>query len=211
MEADVTQQTTDQGEIGPSLTVPTCNIQINPDDVDITLTGSLVTKIASVLIPLLKNTVIPSMITTIESQVKTLVSTTVDQDLKHFGSQVALPDIGNLTLDYAQIGHSPFVTTDKIFELNINGTTFDPHHLHNTGIQPVDLPVFNTSGKSAQGYVSEYTLNTTLQAAFDSGRTLNITQILSRVNFTLTTDMVGVAIPEIVTKYGKGKPVDIVA
>lgn len=61
-----TQASTPSYELAPKLKVNKATISINPDDVDITLSGSLVTKIASVLVPLLKSTVIPSVVNIIE-------------------------------------------------------------------------------------------------------------------------------------------------
>lgn len=49
-------------ELAPSVKVGKLDISVNPDDVDITLTGSLVSKIANILIPLLKSSVLPNII-----------------------------------------------------------------------------------------------------------------------------------------------------
>jgi len=46
-------------------------------------------------------------------------------------------------------------------------------------------------------------------AGFTTGNTLDITYLLSKLNVTVTTDEVGVVIPELVTKYGSGKNVTI--
>jgi hypothetical protein len=37
-------------------------ININPNDIDVTLTGSMVAKIAGIFVPLIKNTLIPAAV-----------------------------------------------------------------------------------------------------------------------------------------------------
>lgn len=73
-----TQQGTPAYELAPKLTTQKIDISVNPDDIDIKLTGGLVARIANVLIPLLKSSVIPSIIDQVTSQAKTLVDTTID-------------------------------------------------------------------------------------------------------------------------------------
>ena len=58
---------------------------MNPDDIDITLSGSLVAKIASVFIPLFKSTLIPMIVNDLVQTVTTTIDTTVDQDLALYG------------------------------------------------------------------------------------------------------------------------------
>lgn len=66
MEIDVSEQPgTPSTEMAPKLAVQKSGITINPDDLDVTLSGSLVASIASVFIPLFKSTIIPSVITTL--------------------------------------------------------------------------------------------------------------------------------------------------
>lgn len=60
---------------------------MNPDDIDIQLTGGLVSKIANILIPLIKSSVVPSIIDQVTTQAKTLIETTIDEDLKTYGNQ----------------------------------------------------------------------------------------------------------------------------
>jgi len=71
------------------------------------------------------------------------------------------------------------------------------------------MPVRDAAGQSAQGYFSEYTLNTLLEAGFSTQNTLDITYLLSKLNVTVTTDNLGVVVPEILAKYGSGKAVGI--
>lgn len=68
-------------ELAPKLEVSNVNVAINPDDIDIKLSGSLVSKIASVFIPLFKKTLIPMIVDDLEAQVKDLVDKTIDMEL----------------------------------------------------------------------------------------------------------------------------------
>jgi len=54
------------------------NISIDPKNIDITLSGSAVAKIANILIPLIKSSLIPVMVDSIEKEIKTLIETTID-------------------------------------------------------------------------------------------------------------------------------------
>jgi len=61
-----------------------------------------------------------------------------------------------------------------------------------------------------QAYISDYVLNTAFEAGFLTGNTLDITYLLEKyLNVTVTTDNLGVIIPEILTKYGSGKAVGL--
>ena len=57
-----TQPGTPTTELAPKLTAQKVAVAINPDDVDITLSGSFVAKIAGVFIPLIKSTIIPTIV-----------------------------------------------------------------------------------------------------------------------------------------------------
>jgi len=74
---------------------------------------------------------------------------------------------------------------------------------------PVAMPVRDAAGQAGQGALSEYTLNTLMEAGFSTGNTLDITYLLSKLNVTVTTDNMGVLVPEILAKYGSGKAVGI--
>jgi len=79
IELDVgTQSGSIAGELAPLLKVQKMNINMNPDDIDITLSGSLVAKIASVFIPLFKSTLIPMIVNDLVQTVTTTINTTVD-------------------------------------------------------------------------------------------------------------------------------------
>jgi hypothetical protein len=67
MEIDVSEQAgTPSTEMAPKLKVQKSTISINPDDLDVTLSGSLVAKIASVFIPLFKSTIIPAVVKAVQ-------------------------------------------------------------------------------------------------------------------------------------------------
>lgn len=76
-----TQEGTPSYDLAPKVSVGAFDIDINSNDVDIKLTGGAVASIANILIPLLKSTVLPQVISTAKSTVTTLINTTVDQDL----------------------------------------------------------------------------------------------------------------------------------
>jgi len=71
------------------------------------------------------------------------------------------------------------------------------------------MPTRLADGQAAQGSLSEYTLNTLMEAAYSTQNTLDITYLLSKLNVTVTTDNLGVVVPEILAKYGSGKAVGI--
>jgi len=48
-----------------------------------------------------------------------------------------------------------------------------------------------------------------LESGFSTQNTLDITYLLSKLNVTVTTDNLGVVVPEILTKYGSGKAVGL--
>jgi len=61
-----------------------------------------------------------------------------------------------------------------------------------------------------QSYISDYVLNTAFEAGFQTGNTLDITYLLLKfLNVTVTTDNLGIVVPEILTKYGSGKAVSL--
>ena len=58
-----TQPGTPSNELAPKLKIVKSDISINPADIDVTLSGSLVAKVASLVIPLIKSSVIPAIVT----------------------------------------------------------------------------------------------------------------------------------------------------
>jgi hypothetical protein len=202
------QPGTPSTDMAPKLIVDTLNIGINPDDVDIKLTGGSVAKIASVLIPLIKSSLLPTIVDMAQSQVKTLIETTIDQDLAKYGTRITIPYLAGVTFDYGQL-MMPKVTSDNVFELAMDGTFYDINKPEAYKIAPAVWPLRNPKGKTFQAYLTQYTINTQFIAAYDTKNVLDITQLLSKVGVKITTDEVGKAIPAILQKYGSGKEVSI--
>jgi hypothetical protein len=73
-----TQPGTPSTDVAPKILADKVAVNINPDDIDIKLSGSLVSKIASVFIPFFKSTLIPMIVDDLTAQIKTIVETTVD-------------------------------------------------------------------------------------------------------------------------------------
>lgn len=58
--------------------------------------------------------------------------------------------------------------------------------------------------------MTDYVLNTAFESGYLTGNTLDITYLLEKyLNLTVTTDNLGVVVPEILTKYGSGKAVGL--
>jgi len=56
-------------------------VNLDPNDIDITLSGSLVSKIANIFIPLIKSSIIPQIIDQVKAAAKTTIEGTIDTDL----------------------------------------------------------------------------------------------------------------------------------
>lgn len=130
MNADIelgltTQPGTPSTDVAPKITADKVAININPDDIDIKLSGSLVSKIASVFIPLFKSTLIPMIVDDLTSQIKTIVDTTIDDDLAKYGTQAEIPYLAGVTFDYGELNGGFKVSTDQVLSGALNGTFFD--------------------------------------------------------------------------------------
>lgn len=101
------------------------------------------------------------------------------------------------------------VTNTGAFEMAVNGTFYDSKNLAaSQWPAPATFPVRNPKGRTLQGHLTEWSVNTALEAGFRSQNYLNVTEIIHQVaNYTVNTTTIGVPIPEIVTKYGDGKPI----
>lgn len=181
---------------------------MNSDDIDVKLTGGLVAKIANILIPVIKSSVIPAIIKQVEDTATTLINGQIDQDLALYGTQELIPFLGGVTADYAQVG-GPQFTSQKVFQMGVNGTFFDANNVQKPAAPPATFALRDAQGKDAQVYLTDYTVNTAVEAGFTTGLDLDITHILSLLNVTVTTDEVGVVLPEVITKYGAGKAVGL--
>merc|ERR1712166_340205 len=193
MEVDVSEQAgTPSTQMAPKLKVQKSDITINSDDLDITLSGSLVAKIASVFIPLFNSTIIPLVVKQVQAQIVTVIDTTVNQDLVVYGSEETIPYLAGVTADYAQYGKGATFTADNIFEMSVAGKFYNKNVATPSTYSPVAFPARTVGGESAQGFLSEYTVNTLLEAAFSTQNTLDITYLLTKLNVTVTTDNLGV-------------------
>lgn len=194
--------------MAPKLTVNALDVSLNPDDIDISLSGSLVSKIANVFIPLIKSSIIPSVIDQAKTAIKTGIETTVDDDLKLYGNQIEIPYLAGVTFDYAQLGDGPKIS-DTQFNMNLNGTFFDAQDIEVPAFKPASFDSTDLKGKQLDGYFTDYVLNTMFESGFLTGNTLDVTELLSKLNVTVTTDNLGLVIPEVLTKYGSGKAVGL--
>lgn len=205
-----TQAGTPATDLAPMVTVSKVDVNIDSNDIDIKLSGSLVSKIASVFIPFFKSTIIPMVVKDLEDQVKSIVSGTVDKDLAEYGTQAEIPYLAGVTFDYAQMGEGPQVSADGILSGALNGTFFDAEEVQASKYAPAAFKVRDPTGKMLQAYVSDFVLNTAFEAGFLTGNALDITYLLEKyLNVTVTTDNLGIVIPEILTKYGSGKAVNL--
>lgn len=92
--------------------------------------------------------------------------------------------------------------------MGVNGTFFDSGHIKAPAGSPATFTLHDTQGPEAQAYLTDYTITTALESGFTTGNTLNLTYLLEEyLNVTVTTDNLGVLIPEVLTKYGSGKAV----
>lgn len=207
-----TQQGTPSYDVAPKLSVSKVDINVNPDDIDIKLTGDLVSKIASALIPLLKSTVVPTVIDQVKGQVQTIVNGQIDQDLKEYGTQALIPYLGGVTIDFGQEMGGPQVSQDSAIMLALNGTFFDADNVQPSQFSPASFTPRDPAGKQLQGYLTDFVANTLFESGFLTGNTLDLTYLLKTfLNLTVTTSEVGVLIPEIVQHYGADKPVQLSA
>jgi hypothetical protein len=205
-----TQPGNPKTELAPYLDVSKINVIINPNDIDITLSGSLVSKIANIFIPLFKSTLIPMIVSDLEDQVKTLVDQTLDMALATNGTQAVIPYLAGVTFDYAQMAGGPMISSDGVFSMVLNGTFFDAEDVKKSAYTPATWAPRDPTGKDFQGYLTDYTLNTAFESGFQTGNTLDITYLLQNyLNVTVTTDVLGEIIPEFLTHYGSGKAASI--
>jgi len=189
--------------------IPKVNINVDPNDIDIKLSGGgLVTKIAAIFIPLIKDTIIPDLLKTLESTIQGKVTDTINTDLAEF-VHIAIPALAGVTTDVAQLLGGPKFADTKVFTMGLNGTSYDAKNVVAPAYHPATYDATDLQGKELQAYFTEYTANTALDAGFLTGNTLDITKILSKLNVTVTTDDIAVIIPEILTKYGSGKNVSL--
>jgi len=94
--------------------------------------------------------------------------------------------------------------------MGVNGTFFNAKNVAASKYTPATFPLRNPSGKGFQLYLTSYLVNTLGEAGFSTGNTLDITYYLNKLfGLNILTDMVGLAIPEVLAKYGDGRNVTI--
>jgi len=96
------------------------------------------------------------------------------------------------------------ITTQNYFEMAVNGTFYNANHTDSTSYpDPVKFDVRNPAGRSLQGHLTEYTVNTALEAAFSSDNELDVSYILYQLlHINITTTNLGTVLPQLITKYG---------
>jgi hypothetical protein len=204
-----TQVSNTTGELAPKLAVKKSDINVDPSKVDIKLTGSLVAKIASVFIPLFKSTIIPDVIKTVQQQITEIVDNQIDTALMVNGTQITIPYLSGVTVDFAQMNNGPTVTSNSVLEMSVNGTIFDDHRPRAISELPASFNVHDPAGKTFQAYLTDYVVNSAFDASYSTGAPIDVTHLLSLANVTVTTDDIGTVFPEVLTKYGSGKNVSI--
>jgi len=195
-------------DLAPVLKIVKDDVNIDPSNVDVKLTGGLVAKIASLLIPLIKSSLIPSIVDQVKTTIADEINSKVNPEL--LITQQEIPYLAGVTVDYGQLDGGPTITSDNVFELAFNGTFFDQGKPLDP-ITPAVFPLRNPNGKALQAYITDYVVNTALNAGFETGNTIDITELLAKLNVTLLTDDFAKVIPELLTKYGAGHPVTIAA
>lgn len=148
--ASETQPGTPSSELAPKLKVVKANININPADIDITLSGSLVAKVASLVIPLIKSSVIPQVTQQIQTEIVNTIDTVINPDLAKYGTEVTIPYLAGVTFDFSQFNGGIKVQSDSSYaQAALNGTFFDINAPEHYTAEPAAFPFHNPNGKSA--------------------------------------------------------------
>ena len=205
------QKGNDTDELAPKISIPKVVINVDPKDIDIKLSGGgLVTKIAAILIPLIKGTIIPEVIKQVETAVQGTVTNTINTDLADFGTHLTIPHAAGVTLDFSQLNGGPQVSADKVLTVALNGTFYDAKNVSASQHHPAIFDPTDLKDKDLQLYLTDYVLNTFLHSAYATGGSLDITYLLQEyLGVAITTDLMTGWIPELYGKYGPGKNVTI--
>jgi len=93
----------------------------------------------------------------------------------------------------------------------VNGTFYNANKTAASSYKyPVAWPVRNADGRSLQGHLTEWTVNTALEAGFSTDNTLDVTAILHQLlGLNVTTTDLGTVVPQLVTKYGANKTINL--
>jgi len=97
------------------------------------------------------------------------------------------------------------ITKQSVFEMAVNGTFYDQAKPKASQWgTPVAFPVRNNAGRSLQLHLTDYSINTLLEADYSNQGTLNVSKLLKQVlKVDVNTTSIGKVIPQLITKYGK--------
>jgi len=143
----------------------------------------------------------------VKTQLPTIINTNVNADLQNL-TVVNFPNITNLAENIALTG-TPVVSANGWVGAEINGTFFDPQTSYDIPYTVATIPPRDEAGKDFQLFLTDYTVNTHLLARHQAKEQVDITAYLSQLGVSITTDKLGAAIPQLVTKYGSGVPVTV--
>jgi hypothetical protein len=91
------------------------------------------------------------------------VTKTINPDLAKYGTQLQIPFLGGVTVDFDQYNGGVKVASDASWiGGSVNGTFFDANKVEHYTFEPAAFNIRNPAGKSAQGYIADYVTNTLL-------------------------------------------------
>jgi len=206
-----TQTVASLGELAPALNCESVDLKVDADNVAITLSGGAVDKIASTLISLLKSSILPEIITTVEDSLKTVINTTANQDLQEYGVQEVIPNFGGLAIDYSEISGPQISSDSSYLKLDVNGTWFDSSDMtFDPQLTPASFDLRDASGKDLQLYITEYFINTLFASAYNTGNNLDLTALLEQYfNVTVDASALAFVLPEFKDVYAEGTTIEI--
>mmetsp|Transcript_19579 Transcript_19579/g.45905 ORF Transcript_19579/g.45905 Transcript_19579/m.45905 type:complete len:325 (-) Transcript_19579:88-1062(-) len=167
--------------------------------------------LADVLIPLLKGTVIPTAVRSWRENMVSFINNDLNSKLSS-DIRMHIPYFANVTLDYAQVGLSPHVSSDEL-SVTLNGTFFDADHVKVSELSPAAFIVRDPKekqSKEVQVFLTDYVLNTALASAQTSLQSVDVADLLKTwLNFNVSTDVLDPYLPGLLAKYGPGKAVNL--
>jgi hypothetical protein len=208
VEVDLLSQSTPTG-LAPKIKAQTVKVDVNPANVDIVLTGNDVTKFASLLIPLIKDTLTTTVVADLEAAVTNIINVKVNKDLLTYGTDFALPDFEGVTVDNHLLG-APVVAADNSYiGAAVNASFFEAGKTGAKHLTPAKIPVRLASGPDVQIYLTDFIAKTFLQA-LEYQQVISASKIAQDwLNYTITTDDMSVAFPTFNTTFGSKRPVEV--
>jgi len=76
-----------------------------------------------------------------------------------------IPYLAGVTFDYSQMGEGPKIT-ETVAQGALNGTFFDASHITQWAQAPAKFDLHDPQGKQAQGYLTDYVINTALYSGW---------------------------------------------